>query len=611
MKKRVTALLLCCCLFMSLAGCGEGKRYREAMDLMAAGEYAEAGEIFEELGEYKDSAEQRKLALNELHYAEAAALLDQGQYADAGEAFTALGDFGDSAEMALECLYREAGALCEQERYEEAIPLYEELGEYKDSADLVLGTRYQLADALLQSGRYDRAAALLRELGDYRDCRQKLAEAEKILEAQYQIGQAEVGSIVYFGRYEQDGDAADGAEDIAWVLLDKSDGRALLLCRDGLDCRKFQDSFVTCRWDGSSLRSWLNGEFLNDAFDESERRRILNTVIEGEDNPRYGTDGGGESVCAVFALSTGEAERYLAGQKKLAATLPSDVAGALEAGRPNGNCCWWLRTPGYSGKYCAYVDSEGVISYEGMYCDNRHFTVRPALYLALTDERMPETMPAISEPAPLPENEETLCDLDVSVDMGQEYINNIIFLGDSTTFGLREIDMPARQLWTGVAHTMSLYEQSYIKVICGRRDYIQGTIREAVEHFKPEMMIITLGMRQLSMMNEELFKSEYRDLVTGIQEVSPETKIILNSIFPVAAKLDRSVVNFTNDMVSTTNSWVHDIAEETGVHYLDSYSLLLDEDGYMVAEYAKGDGLHMLPLGLNTVLDIYRTHAYN
>ena len=432
MKKRVTALLLCCCLSMSLAGCGEGKRYREAMELMAAGEYAAAGEVFAELGEYKDSAEQQKLAQQELHYAEAGELLAQGEYADAGEAFTALGDFRDSADMARECLYQEAGALCGQGSFEEALLLYEELEDYRDSADLIPATRYLLAEALLQSGRYDRAAALLRELGDYRDCGQKLAEAEKILEAQYQIGQAEPGSIVYFGRYEQDGDETDGAEDIAWVLLAREDDRALLLCRDGLDCRRFQDGFVSCRWDGSSLRSWLNGEFLENAFDGSERPRILNSVIAGEDNPRYGTDGGGENVCAVFALSAGEAERYLAGRPELAATLPSDAAAAQDAGRPNGNCCWWLRTPGYNGKYCAFVDSEGMISYEGMYCDNRHFTVRPALWLALTDEAIPAEMPVISDPAPLPENEKAPCDLGLSVDMGQEYINNIIFIKTHT-----------------------------------------------------------------------------------------------------------------------------------------------------------------------------------
>ena len=611
MKKRVLALLLCCCLFMSLSGCGEAKRYQEALELMAGGDYAAAGGIFGELGDYRDSAEQWKLAQTEQRYAAAAETLDKGEYGEARELFTALGDFRDSADMALECLYREASALREQGSFEEAARHYEELGDYRDSAELVPAVRYELAETLLQSGRYDRAATVLRELGDYLDCPQKLSAAEEILQAQYQISQADPGSIVYFGRYEQDGDAADGPEDLAWILLDRQGDKALLLCRDGIDYRRFHEDFVSCGWDSSTLRTWLNGEFLETAFTDSERPRILNSLIEAEDNARYGTSGGGESVSAVFLLSAGEAETYLTAQT--AATLLSDAAEAKDDRAGSfGGCCWWLRTPGYNARYRAYVDRQGAVSYEGMYCDNRHFAVRPALWLALSDEAAPEETPEISAPAPLPEDTvASPLDLQESVDMGPEYINNVIFIGDSTTYGLVMIGMPSWQIWTGMGNTLTLYEQSYIKIVCSRSPYKQATIREAAETYKPDMMIITLGMRRLSLMNEELFKSEYRDMVMGIQEVSPDTKIILNSIFPVSVHLDRTVVDFTNEMVSTTNGWVHDIAEELGLRYMDSYSHLLDENGYMVASYAGSDGLHMIPKGLNVVIENYRTHAYN
>lgn len=43
-----------------------------------------------------------------------------------------------------------------------------------------------------------------------------------------------IGSIVAFGRYEQDGNEENGPEEIEWVVLDVQDGKVLLLSKYGL-----------------------------------------------------------------------------------------------------------------------------------------------------------------------------------------------------------------------------------------------------------------------------------------------------------------------------------------------------------------------------------------
>lgn len=83
--------------------------------------YAAAQEAFEELGDYKDCAEQAaacgEAAENAQHtllarrYADAEDLLAEKSYSLAREAFLALGDYEDSAEQAAEAVYRKAGAL--------------------------------------------------------------------------------------------------------------------------------------------------------------------------------------------------------------------------------------------------------------------------------------------------------------------------------------------------------------------------------------------------------------------------------------------------------------------------------------------------------------------
>lgn len=111
------------------------------------------------------------------------------------------------------------------------------------------------------------------------------------------------------------------------------------------------------------------------------------------------------------------------------------------------------------------------------------------------------------------------------------------------------------------------------------------------------------------MMDEESFKSEYIDLIHRIQAASPNTKIICNSIYPVEASYEAKDNGINNAKINAANMWVYDIAEATGTHYIDSATVLKDANGYLVAEYGNGDGLHLSPAGFNVVLNYLRTHA--
>lgn len=74
------------------------------------------------------------------------------------------------------------------------------------------------------------------------------------------------GDIVIFGSYEQDNSPANGNEPIEWLILDIQDGNALLVSRYVLDCQLYHTSLEDITWERSTLRTWLNGEFLNSVF---------------------------------------------------------------------------------------------------------------------------------------------------------------------------------------------------------------------------------------------------------------------------------------------------------------------------------------------------------
>ena len=79
---------------------------------------------------------------------------------------------------------------------------------------------------------------------------------------------------------------------------------------------------------------------------------------------------------------------------------------------------------------------------------------------------------------------------------------------------------------------------------------------------------------------------------------------------PLKEYSDRNI-GITNAGIDRINEWVKDIAEESGVKYLDTQSILKDENGAQKVEYNEDDGVHMNAQAYRLILNYIRTHAYN
>lgn len=200
-----------------------------------------------------------------------------------------------------------------------------------------------------------------------------------------------------------------------------------------------------------------------------------------------------------------------------------------------------------------------------------------------------------------------------TADMGQEYVNDIIFLGDSTTYAMIPYAVLAegketKQVWTPVNGTLTL-DQAVKKKIKYPETGEEITVAEAAAAKLPKYLVITLGVNGVSFMNEEQFITEYTKLVQSVQTASPTTKIILQSIFPVGSNYDK-LASINNENITLANTWVLKVAENCGVKYLDTASVLHDEDGWLYPSFQSGDGMHFNADGYKVVLDYIRTHGY-
>lgn len=55
-------------------------------------------------------------------------------------------------------------------------------------------------------------------------------------------------------------------EDIEWLIIDKNDDNVLLLSKKIIDCKNYNDEKVETSWSQSSLRKWLNHDFVDEAL---------------------------------------------------------------------------------------------------------------------------------------------------------------------------------------------------------------------------------------------------------------------------------------------------------------------------------------------------------
>ncbi len=282
--------------------------------------------------------------------------------------------------------YNEAVALMDAEQYEEAIAAFEALDGYKDSETqiqncetAILDGKYNEALVLMESGKFVEAYEALIALDGYKDSAEKAIECR--LEA---LKVAEVGDYVFFGAYEQDNNTSNGKEDIEWLVLDKKDGKVLVISKNALDCQPYDTNFYYVTWETCTLRKWLNGTFWSTAFSEKEKEKITTVTVSADKNPDYSIDPGKATEDKVFLLSITEVNKYFDSDsaRQCEATVYAKAQGA-DVRSFNWNCWWWLRSPGRNLHYAVYVSPDGDVFENGYAVGNSDVAVRPALWIDL------------------------------------------------------------------------------------------------------------------------------------------------------------------------------------------------------------------------------------
>ena len=193
---------------------------------------------------------------------------------------------------------------------------------------------------------------------------------------------AQVGQRIEFGTYEQDSiwdDKTTREKDpIRWIVLEKQDDRILVVSSLILDIHSYDESYSDdVTWEKCSLRRWLNNTFINNAFNATERKLILEAEVPADKHPDCDTDPGNATTDQIFLLSASEYLKYFTydGISRF-----SDYADSMREDR-GGYQTWWLRTPGEDGQAKVFCDDGNM--FDGSWYRNPDGGVRPAMWISL------------------------------------------------------------------------------------------------------------------------------------------------------------------------------------------------------------------------------------
>lgn len=170
-----------------------------------------------------------------------------------------------------------------------------------------------------------------------------------------------------------------------------------------------------------------------------------------------------------------------------------------------------------------------------------------------------------SIPSQQPIVEDTPLEIDTS---------NLIFVGNSLIEGLNIVSNDSNRFLTKVG--IDLVE-------------LKSDIYSGLYEYACGVVVIGMGTNELGLYNEELFKSEFKDLIEHIRGINEDSVIICLSIPPVSSIKSSQDSLFNNDNVILYNGYLKEISETNDLIYIDN-SVFFGE--FLQSDWTE-DGIHL------------------
>lgn len=257
---------------------------------------------------------------------------------------------------------------------------------------------YNKAINMYEKKDFENALEIFLQVSDYKESSTYIEKCQSEIETIAfnnkitALKSAKAGDTVLFGKYEQNNKIGE-SEDIEWIVLKRSGDYVTLMSKKYIDAKVFNTTENRGNWSTSTLRKWLNGDFIKTAFSEQEQKYLYESSVssieyDADENARLTP-----TKDKVYILSTDEYEKYSV--KKATATEYTQfvTANYLYVGRWNyadDEICW-LRDVGHGVAFQTTnqvrgTDFDGSTLYETEWPNSFCYCVQPVITIQISND---------------------------------------------------------------------------------------------------------------------------------------------------------------------------------------------------------------------------------
>lgn len=199
----------------------------------------------------------------------------------------------------------------------------------------------------------------------------------------------------------------------------------------------------------------------------------------------------------------------------------------------------------------------------------------------------------------------------------ESYLENTVFIGDSITEnGLAFGCYPYRSVWSKPALQPDTILDTPI-TIYGRSPEghdLELTACEAAARFHPARVVVNVGSNCAFWMKPEEYAQHYEAFIDALRAASPNTLIVISSIYPVDARYDDSpnaIYTTNNDKCNRINFALAEVCRKNNVKFLNIAEALKGDDGRALpGSLYSADGIHPRKETYQIIRDYILTHPY-
>ncbi|MGN0634699.1 MAG: GDSL-type esterase/lipase family protein [Acutalibacteraceae bacterium] len=200
--------------------------------------------------------------------------------------------------------------------------------------------------------------------------------------------------------------------------------------------------------------------------------------------------------------------------------------------------------------------------------------------------------------------------IDVPQIKSKDFFNDVVFVGDSVTQGLKNYTNSRRnkgEECLGTAQFLCCGSMSYTNALNPvSKNSLHPTyhgqkvsVEDGIAQSGAGKAFIMLGMNDFSAYNEKTWRQSVQTLIDRIIEKNPRVQIYIESVTPIVSGMEHGA--FSNANIDKFNAYLKEFCAQRGLTYVDiSTNVMQDDSGHLKKSYC-GDpgamGIHMSNAG--------------